>query len=606
MFVYDNFCHGASNDRAQNQSAIFLYKTVDTLQQMTTAGYFNRAKLDLHIGDIIFATVESIKETTSYNTYVFRVLTVNEPITVEQISLGTVTSVNGVQPVDGNVAITGDNITATVGEEEATITQHLTALKNDEAELGEQVSDVQGDVDTLKSDSWPTSSDYSPVNITLEPNTFQRYYLACNLGALTDGVYEFYYRFIDSMQAPALPYPSVSGWQQWLVHLTIKDGEVFGLNSGTNNDSYCMPVPDTDNVGGTNQPYGSSSGAQLFCGKSGANFYVEGAYNNAGFIQLNNNEAEQVAFTAAYVTKIKNINTGAFIDFANVALVDNTVANIVNDFINDVNPYNANVENTIRQYFTTNSNSWTPLDLKYFSVYLGSTLTNRPLASNSAVEGNSFPKKATICFYTTPQSADYLEFDVYGSPTQVKISNVRKGGIFSDVVFANYYDTNDNHAGYVYLSKADGTNFQNTTGIYVGVSWYGQSWGIIGVDPASEIPSSHTFIENLTPEGMAATVSSNVFTENLGNNIVRISGTESFGALAQQATTEQPITLPVALADANYVVQTTATSAAGMCEIVSGFAARTSTGFNITVRNLATAAEATDVAVCWTIIGQKA
>lgn len=133
MFVYDNFCHGASNDRAQNQSAIFLYKTVDTLQQMTTAGYFNRAKLDLHIGDIIFATVESIKETTSYNTYVFRVLTVNEPITVEQISLGTVASVNGVQPVDGNVEITGDNITATVGEEDATITQHLTTLKNDDA-----------------------------------------------------------------------------------------------------------------------------------------------------------------------------------------------------------------------------------------------------------------------------------------------------------------------------------------------------------------------------------------------------------------------------------------------------------------------------------------
>lgn len=42
---------------------------------------------------------------------------------------GTVTSVNGVQPVAGNVEITGDNITATVGEEEATITEHLTTLQ---------------------------------------------------------------------------------------------------------------------------------------------------------------------------------------------------------------------------------------------------------------------------------------------------------------------------------------------------------------------------------------------------------------------------------------------------------------------------------------------
>ena len=359
---------------------------------------------------------------------------------------------------------------------------------------------------------WPSDSDYLPVSTMLNANESKTCHLSCNLGALEDGVYEFYYRFIDSMQTPALPYPAVAGWQQWLVHLTIKDGEVFGLNSGTNNDSYCMPVPDTDNVGGANQPYASSGGAQLFCGKSGANFYVEGAYNNAGFINLINNEAEQVAFTAAYVTKIKNINTGAFVAFANVALVDNTVANIVNEFINDVNPYNANVENTIQQYFTRSNISVSSLDTKYFSVYLGNTLTNRPLAPNNAIEYNSFPKKATICFYTTPQSADYLEFDVYGSPTQVKITNVRKGGIFSDVVFANYYDTNDNYAGYLYLSKADGTNFQNTTGIYGGVSWYGQSWGIIGVDPASEIPSSHTFIENLTPEDGATITTDDTLT----------------------------------------------------------------------------------------------
>lgn len=119
------------------------------------------------------------------------------------------------------------------------------------------------------------------------------------------------------------------------------------------------------------------------------------------------------------------------------------------------------------------------------------------------------------------------------------------------------------------------------------------------------IPTTGGTMALLSDIPSGATVSSNVFTENLGNNIVRISGTESFGALAQQATTEHPITLPVTLADANYVVQTTATSATGVCEVVSGFAARTTTGFNITVRNLATAAEATDVAVCWSIIGQK-
>lgn len=499
MFIYDNFCHGASNERAQNQSAIFLYKTVDTLQQMTTAGYFNRAKLDLHIGDIIFATVESIKETTSYNTYVFRVLTVNEPITVEQISLDSVSSVNGIGPVDGNVEITGDNITATVGEEEATITQHLTTMKNDEAQLGEQVSDVQGDVNTLKSDSWPTSSDYSPVNITLEPNTPQRYYLSCNLGALADGVYEFYFRFIDNIQNPAQPYPSMSDWQQYFVHLTIKNGEVFGLNSGANNDTYFTPVANTDNVGNANNYYGSSLNDNLYCGKSGNNFYVEGFTQICGDCVVNNRTEEQFVATPVYITKIKNVNTGEYIDFANVALVDTTTSHTVNDMISSINPNGSNVIDMIRQYFTTYGNFWNPLDCKYLQIYFANTLTNRPLKPNTTTELNSFAKKATVCFYTTPQSDDYLEFDIYGSPTQVKISNVRKGGIFNDVVFANYYDTNDNYAGYLYLSKADGTNFQNASGMCGCISWYGQSGQQNRIYEVNEIPTGHTLIENLTP-----------------------------------------------------------------------------------------------------------
>lgn len=60
---------------------------------------------------------------------------------------GTVTSVNGVQPVDGNVEITGDNITATVGEEEATITQHLTTFAG---EISAKVNIAQGAENTGK------------------------------------------------------------------------------------------------------------------------------------------------------------------------------------------------------------------------------------------------------------------------------------------------------------------------------------------------------------------------------------------------------------------------------------------------------------------------
>lgn len=105
---------------------------------------------------------------------------------------GTVTSVNGVQPVDGNVEITGDNITATVGEDEATITQHLTTLKNDEHEN-------QSDINTLKNQQYPfpKESDYTFITNTYGQSNLVSLYLtatadASGATAIPDGTYCFY------------------------------------------------------------------------------------------------------------------------------------------------------------------------------------------------------------------------------------------------------------------------------------------------------------------------------------------------------------------------------------------------------------------------------
>ena len=85
MFLYDKFCHCASNERWEKQSALFLYETIDTLQQMTTAGYFNGAKLDLNLGDLIFATVITEQEQTTYDTYILRVIGLDENVVVESV-----------------------------------------------------------------------------------------------------------------------------------------------------------------------------------------------------------------------------------------------------------------------------------------------------------------------------------------------------------------------------------------------------------------------------------------------------------------------------------------------------------------------------------------
>lgn len=85
MFLYDKFCHVASNERWQKQGALFVYETIDTLGQITTAGYFNRAKLDLNLGDLIFVTIITEQETTTYETYVLRVIGLDENVVVESV-----------------------------------------------------------------------------------------------------------------------------------------------------------------------------------------------------------------------------------------------------------------------------------------------------------------------------------------------------------------------------------------------------------------------------------------------------------------------------------------------------------------------------------------
>lgn len=406
MFIYGNFCHVASNDRWQNQSSIFLYKTIDTLQQMTTAGYFNRAKLDLHIGDIIFATVETIQETTTYDTYVFRVLTVNEPITVEQISLGEVQA----------AAITTDTTLTGTGTADSPLGIAQSVKDSIDGKLPLAGGELVNGADVILPGA---------LRFINETSTSQYWDITCEDG-----------------WNMTFACPSSARKIKWAF--TTNSLRYYGVN------------PKTVSLGDRFSPFSKA--------------YVAA---------LNNGADITIPTTGGTMALLSDIPSGVTTD----------------------------------------------------SSLSGAGTEESPLQISSTVLGE---------LETLNTSVNTLDGDVTDLGNQV-----------------------------------------------------------------TEIQSSVNTLST-TVEDMAATVSSNVFTENLGNNIVRISGTESFGVLAQQGTSEHPITLPMTLADANYVVQTTATSANGMCEIVSGFSARTTTGFTIGVRNLATAAEATDVAVCWSIIGQKA
>lgn len=156
MFLYDKFCHCASNERWKKQSALFLYETIDALQQMTTAGYFNGAKLDLNLGDLIFATVITEQEKTTYDTYILRVIGLDENVVVESVEFAGGTT--GLTSVAVDSSLQGNGTASSpIGLSQVT-QEHLETIDSDLSELGEQVSDIQTDVNSLTNNISTNSS----------------------------------------------------------------------------------------------------------------------------------------------------------------------------------------------------------------------------------------------------------------------------------------------------------------------------------------------------------------------------------------------------------------------------------------------------------------
>lgn len=53
MFNKQNFCHVASNNRNDVKVGVFVYKTTDDLETVSTSGYFNEKIIDINLHDII-------------------------------------------------------------------------------------------------------------------------------------------------------------------------------------------------------------------------------------------------------------------------------------------------------------------------------------------------------------------------------------------------------------------------------------------------------------------------------------------------------------------------------------------------------------------------
>ena len=90
-----------------------------------------------HVGDEILVVY-----TASYDTFGWQRVNVQPSDAVA----GAVNTVNNIEPTSGNIVISGANINATVDGETETITSHLSTIKADLGDLGDDVSGIQSKI----------------------------------------------------------------------------------------------------------------------------------------------------------------------------------------------------------------------------------------------------------------------------------------------------------------------------------------------------------------------------------------------------------------------------------------------------------------------------
>ena len=613
---------------------------------------------------------------------------------------GTVTSVNGVQPVGGNVEITGDNITATVGEEEATITQHLTTLKNDESGLAEQVLGLQqsingkqdaltteqlaavnsgitsakvasydayaGEISTAQSTAdkadnaaevaqqtanlagqeaaqaledlkskantsdlpqnqtgtvgqvytktesgaawqdasggevFPKESDFIPVTYSGSDQTLYGG-LSINLGALADGVYEFYVR-TKSRDAFA-------NFTQHYYRITIANGEIDYQYPNT-----YITVAFTPNYSGVSTAYVSRgwASASLFdfgfgCGKIDQGYIIESPIGSDGDVPgsfyYNNITSGTIV---AYVSKIRSISTGQLFE-PTTTIVTSRTETLTEQNIG-TNPFYAPIPQKGDTAIV--SNSVRSIDTKILLLEILNALRPDFDDPGQSYSSNSFPKVIDVSIWSSSDTDSVLTFRLKSNRSEIAICDVQATGAFVGATFA-VYQTQD-----IYGFSLGITCTQAPTGSEYTISCSG--YGVVFSTPVggyiwtNEIPEGYTLVKNITPTptitGTTVTTVDSVVIEDLGNGYIRMHGKLTEQTIAGDGLAQTPVVFPTGytMANADYSIQLTGSSAEQTADVNVDFDTPATTGFNVDMKNLNATTAATNVVVHWTVFGKKA
>ena len=159
MFNKSSFCHIASNNRNDQKGSVFIYKTTDTLAQVTQSGYFNEKLIDINVHDlIIHVQYDPVARTLKKSALIVTERTLDN---VETAPILDQTIVENIDQLGDQVAGIGDQV-AGIEEKipENASAQNQLATKN-------EIPTVPANISAFNNDSgYITSSALTPYATT--------------------------------------------------------------------------------------------------------------------------------------------------------------------------------------------------------------------------------------------------------------------------------------------------------------------------------------------------------------------------------------------------------------------------------------------------------
>ena len=340
---------------------------------------------------------------------------------------------------------------------------------------------------------FPQDSDYAPIQYSLEDTSFAGYG-RINLGALSDGVYEFYVK---------TKYDVTSGFSRHYYHLTVTNGEIVT----TKPDTYIMPAPEAG-APGPMPAYTTDGWASVdmtswlwYVGKTGTDLIIDTMGGNLGFPLSFSLYRVTSGETIAYITKIRNTATGELL--TPTVTLEIEPSQLPNYSIG---------ANVFRQYVqpsdSIRSGQFT-LGEGFPSTYILVELNEilYPNATEINLINVGKPIGGTVSITGIDDTNDYITFDFKISRSEIVVKSVNANGAFSGTQVSFYKNQSNSMGSAIVLTKAGGFGVGTAKSYQTSVIFFGTPipavTTVIAVNAYDTI-NDYVLVQNITPTNDAS------------------------------------------------------------------------------------------------------